>query len=47
MAKPIAMKKQNKLFIIKCRVNITLQRIENISLTQKKWGIETFLHGLN
>jgi len=47
MAKPIAMKKQNKLIIKKCRVNITLQRIENISLTHKQWGVETFLHGLN
>ena len=47
MAKPIAMKKQNKLIIKKCRVKITLQRIENISLTQQHWGVETFFHGLN
>jgi len=41
------MRKQNKLIIKKCRVHITLQRIENISLTLKVWGIEHFLHGLN
>jgi hypothetical protein len=47
MANRIAMRKQNKLVIKKCRVNITLQRIENISLNQQRWGVENFLHGLN